>query len=195
MMDGGDTGWRNRIYGPDWRAYRDPEVPEYFNPTTLLLDRNAGGATARKTALIVDGDAYDYAALLRHVCRAAAGLTALGIEPGSRMLMFGTDSLEYVATWLGAIRAGIVPVVISDAYKAPNLLYFIRDTAAKTLHIDAEQLDKLTATAAEDTWALRNGIGRRQAAVAAESGDMRRAPQATLREGVPTATDTRRRVS
>jgi len=183
MMDGGDTGWRNRIYGADWRAYREPEVPEYFNPTALLLDRHIGTATAGKTALIVDSDSYDYATLLRHVCRAAGGLTGLGIEPGSRILMFGTDSVEYVATWFGAIRAGIVPVVISDAYKAANLLYFIRDTAAKTLFIDAEQLDKLAEIADELPWTLKNVIVRGDPARAPESGDRNTLSYAEMVEG------------
>ncbi len=43
------------------------------------------------------------------------------LEVGSRLLLFGTDSVEFIATWLGAVRAGIVPVGVSDSYKAPML--------------------------------------------------------------------------
>jgi acyl-coenzyme A synthetase/AMP-(fatty) acid ligase len=45
-------------------------------------------------------------------------------------------------------RIGAVPAVVSDLYKAPDLLYFIRDTAARLLLIDAEQLPKLAEIAA-----------------------------------------------
>ena len=65
------------------------------------------------------------------------------------MLLFGTDSLDYVAMWLGAVRIGIVPAVVSDLYKARDLLYFLRDTAARLLFIDAEQLGKLIEIAGE----------------------------------------------
>ena len=63
--------------------------------------------------------------------------------PEDRILLFGTDSLDYICLWLGAVRTGAVPAVVSDLYKAPDLLYFLRDTAVRFLFIDAEQLGKL----------------------------------------------------
>jgi benzoate-CoA ligase family protein len=129
----------------DWQNWTDPEIPEIFNPTERLLDKYIGSLTEAKTALIVDDAEYSYGQLLDRTCRAAGALTAIGLEADSRILMFGTDSADYIAIWLGAVRAGIVPAVVSDLYKAENLLYFIRDTAAKALYIDGAQLDKLLA--------------------------------------------------
>ena len=131
------------IYSQDWLNWTDPDVPEMLSPTGLLLDKHAGTPLERKAALVVDDQAFSYADLLSRACQAANGLTGLGLEPESRILMFGTDSIDYIATWLGAVRAGIVPAVVSDLYKGENLLYFIRDTAAKALYIDAAQLPKL----------------------------------------------------
>lgn len=136
---------RARIYSADWRNWADPEVPEIFNPTTPLLDRHAEGKLAAKTALIVDSEEISYADLLVRTCKAANALTGLGIEAENRILLFGTDSADYVAAWLGSVRAGIVPAVVSDLYKAENLLYFINDTAAKALFIDVAQIGKLDA--------------------------------------------------
>src|SRR5262249_61199231 len=68
--------------------------------------------------------------------------------PENRILLFGTDSLDYVTMWLGAVRIGAVPAAVSDLYKAPDLLYFVRDTAARFLFIDAEQTGKLAEVAA-----------------------------------------------
>ena len=144
-----EDGLHGPIYSEGWRNWTDPAVPEMFNPTTLLLDKHIGAPTEAKTALIVDDAEYAYGDLLAHVCRAANGLVRLGLEPENRILLFGTDSVEYVSVWLGAVRAGIVPAVVSDLYKAENLLYFLRDTAAKALFIDAAQLDKLAAVAGE----------------------------------------------
>jgi len=129
----------------DWQNWTDPEIPEMFNPTERLLDRHIGSPTEAKTALMVDDTEYSYGQLLDRTCRAASALTAIGLEADTRILMFGTDSADYIAIWLGAVRAGIVPAVVSDLYKAENLLYFIRDTAAKALYIDGAQIDKLLA--------------------------------------------------
>ena len=139
-----NTDYQDLIYSGEWKAWQDPEPPEYFNPTTYLLDKHLGTPVERKKSLIVDDQAYSYGALLGVVCRAANGFSALGLRTGERVLMFGTNSIEFVAVWLGAIRAGIIPVTVSDLYKAGNLLYFIEDTAAQTLFIDGEQLDKLS---------------------------------------------------
>ncbi len=155
---GGDGGHRDLVYSADWKAWTDPEVPDEFNPTTLLLDKHVGTPTEAKTALAVDESDYSYGALLARVCRAAGGLTSLGLGPDNRILMFGTDSLDYIAVWLGAIRAGVAPAVVSDLYKAENLLYFINDTAARALYIDAAQLEKLEAVADRLPSTLRNVI-------------------------------------
>jgi benzoate-CoA ligase len=143
------TAYDDRIYGPDWRAWVDPEAPDEIAPTALLLDRHLGTPVEHKTALIVDGDAITYGALARLVAAVSAGLIARGVVPEDRILLFGTDSLDYVAMWLGAVRAGAVPAVVSDLYKARELLYFLRDTAARLCFIDAEQLGKLVEIADE----------------------------------------------
>ena len=143
MLERAPTPFDHRIYGAEWRAWNDPEVPEYLTPTTLLLDRHLDTRIAHKPAVIVDGEPVTYAALTQHVAEVAAGLTAIGVTPEDRILMFGTDSLDYICLWLGAVRTGVVPAVVSDLYKAPDLLYFLRDTAVQFLFIDAEQLGKL----------------------------------------------------
>ncbi len=157
------TDHRDLIYCQDWKDWKDPEFPETFNPTTYLLDRHLGTDAADKTALVVDDDEYSYAEFTAEACRAAGGLKALGLHPGDLMLFFGTNSVEYLATWFGALRAGGAPVVVSDLYKAPSLLYFLRDTGAKVLFIDAEQADKLTEITADLPDSLQHIIVRGKA--------------------------------
>ncbi|MDA1325832.1 MAG: benzoate-CoA ligase family protein [Proteobacteria bacterium] len=178
--------YRDLIYSDEWRAWEDPEIPEYFNPTSILLDKHLGTAKASAIALIVDDDRYSYESFLAHVCRAANGLQLLKLGHGSRLLLFGTDSLEFLAIWFGAIRAGIVPVVISDAYKAPNLLYFLRDSSSQTLFIDAEQTEKLAEIVDDIPWTLDHVIVRgADPAAAPESGDRHILTYTELVEGLP----------
>ena len=149
MLERVPTGYDDRIYGPDWRAWVDPEVPDDIAPTELLLDHHLGTPVEHKAAVIVDGEATSYGALAKLVAAVSAGLVAHGVVPEDRILLFGTDSLDYVAMWLGAVRAGAVPAVVSDLYKAHELLYFLGDTAARLCFIDAEQLGKLAEIADE----------------------------------------------
>src|SRR5271168_25034 len=168
MLSRAPTAYDDKIYSADWRAFVDPEMPETIAPTAILLDRHLGTPIEHKAAVIVDGEPVSYGALARYVAEVSAGLCAIGVVPENRILLFGTDSLDYISMWLGAVRIGAVPAVVSDLYKAPELLYFIRDTAARFLFIDAEQLGKLAEIAASLPASLETIIVR---------GDARLAPK------------------
>lgn len=132
----------DRIHGPDWRAWQDPAIPEFLVPSERIVDCNLA-ERADHTAIIADGAKVSYRALHARIQRLAAGLSRAGVRPESRVLFFGTDSLEYVALWLATVQMGAIPAVVSDLYKARDLLYFITDTGCQTLFLDAEQAAKL----------------------------------------------------
>lgn len=142
-IDRAPTPYDDNIYSADWRAWRDPEVPEWINPVDTLIGRHLGTPIEDRPALIADGVPVSYGTLRQLVRRQAGALAAAGLTPEARLLLFGTDSLDYVATWLGAIDLGAVPAVVSDLYKPKDLLYFLTDTAARMLFIDSEQVPKL----------------------------------------------------
>lgn len=149
MIERKPSPYDHLIYGPDWHAYRDPEVPETLFPLAGLIDCHIAAGQGAHTALLTEAGPISYGALSDRVARASAALAAAGACAGERMLLFGTDSLDYVCAWLGAVRMGVVPAVVSDLYKTSDLGYFLDDTAAATLFIDAEQLAKLDARGAD----------------------------------------------
>lgn len=132
---------------PEREHWADKPVPDYLQPTALLLDRHVQSGLGARTALSVDGHRHSYAQLLEIVKDHAGRLTGAGVRRDERIFIFGRDSLEYIAYWLAALRLGAIPVVISDAYRADDLLYFLQDTGARTLVADAEQWAKLQAIA------------------------------------------------
>src|ERR1700720_2046789 len=73
MLERVPTAYNERIYGPEWRAWTDPAVPEELAPTTLLLDRHLGTPIEHKPAVIVDGEATTYGALAKRVAEVSAG--------------------------------------------------------------------------------------------------------------------------
>ena len=143
MLDRPPTAFDKKIYSADWCAWRDPEIPEWIDPIGVLLERHLGTPTQAKRALVADGQSVSYGDLSKLVRQYSAGLASTGLRPEARMLLFGTDSLDYVLIWLAAIRLGAVPVVVSDLYKPRELLYFLADTGVGALFIDSEQVPKL----------------------------------------------------
>lgn len=143
------TPYDDQIYSDDWRFWRDPAVPVWIDPVGWLLDRHRDTPIAAKTAIVCNNEALTYSELSGRVTTYGNALATLGLGPESRLLLFGTDSLDYVTLWLGAIQIGAVPVVISDLYKAKDLAYFLTDTAVPLLFIDVEQIPKLTDIAGE----------------------------------------------
>lgn len=137
------TPYDDRIYSQEWRGWRDPDVPESLDPVGWLLDRHQGTPIAAKMAIICNDEHVTYSELSDRVAKYAGAIARLGFGPEARVLLFGTDSLDYVTFWLGAIRLGAVPIVISDLYKAKDLAYFLADTAVQLLFIDIEQVPKL----------------------------------------------------
>src|SRR5258708_33959746 len=91
MLQRAPTAFDDRIYGPDWRAWVDPEVPDEIAPTALLLDRHLGTPVEHKTALIVDGEAITYGALARLVATGATALVGRGVVPEPRLPLFGPE--------------------------------------------------------------------------------------------------------
>jgi benzoate-CoA ligase len=159
-IDRAPTPYDDNIYSADWRAWRDPEVPEWINPVDTLIGRHLGTPIEDKPALIADGVPVSYGALRQLARRHAGALATAGLTPEARLLLFGTDSLDYIATWLGAIDLGAVPAVVSDLYKPKDLLYFLTDTAARMLFIDSEQLPKLVEIASALPPSLRTVLVR-----------------------------------
>jgi len=160
MLDRVPTPYDDKIYTPDWRAWRDPEIPDWVDPVEALLGRHLGTPAETKLAIVADGEVVTYRELARQIERYAGALAAIGLTPESRMLMFGTDSLDYVATWLGAVRLGAIPVVVSDLYKSKELLYFLTDTGVRVLFIDSEQVPKLLEVAGDLPHSLKTIVVR-----------------------------------
>ena len=187
MLDRAPTSYDDSIYTPDWRAWRDPEIPDWIDPIDALLGRHLGTPAETKPAIVADGEAVTYGELARQIERHSGALAAIGLGPESRLLLFGTDSLDYVATWLGAVRLGAIPVVVSDLYKQKDLLYFLTDTAVSVLFIDSEQVQKLIEVAGDLPHSLKTILVR------GEAGDLaRHCPhqsvttlQAALKAAVP----------
>ncbi|MSO74823.1 MAG: AMP-binding protein [Alphaproteobacteria bacterium] len=74
-----------------------------------------------------------YAAFKRKVDAFAAGLLALGLEPGDRIGIWSPNTAEWAITQFAAAKAGLILVNINPAYRLAELDYALNKVECKAL--------------------------------------------------------------
>jgi 2-aminobenzoate-CoA ligase len=118
---------------PD-RVFTLPELryPVRLNVGEALLDRNADGDGAARTAVVAGTTALTYAELAQRVNRLAHGLCAAGLERGERVLLRLPNVPEFIVAWLACQKAGLVTVGTMPMLRARELAYIAQDAATRT---------------------------------------------------------------
>src|SRR5687767_8462970 len=109
------------------------EIPRDYNAAVDLVERNLGAGRASKIAYIDDAGKYTFAELAERVNRAASALVSLGIQREERIALALVDTIDFPAAFLGAIKAGIVPVALNTLLTTPDYEYMLKDSRAKAL--------------------------------------------------------------
>src|SRR6185369_1274526 len=78
-------------------------------------------------------EGWTYRELDRRSRAAAFRLRALGLDPGDRLLTWAPSSPELPATYIGAMRAGIVLVPLDLRMSAEAIAGIVRSSGAKHL--------------------------------------------------------------
>ena len=115
-------------------------VPREYNAAHDLLERNLGAPQADKLAFIDDEGSITYAELARRVNRFASGLASLGLRAEDRVLLCQHDSIDWPVAFLGAIKAGVVPVCVNTLLRPADYDYMLRDSRARVLFVSAALL-------------------------------------------------------
>ncbi|HEY4440362.1 MAG TPA: AMP-binding protein, partial [Candidatus Elarobacter sp.] len=122
-----------------------------YNCAVDLLDRNLA-ARPQKRAFVDDGGAWTYAELAARVDRAAGALLGLGLEHEHRIVLCLLDTIDFPTAFLGAIKAGIVPIPVNTLFKADDYAYILADSRAKAALVSTELLATFLDAAAKANW-------------------------------------------
>ena len=79
------------------------------------------------------GIEWTWAELARHVDDFAAGLVAIGLQPGDRVAIWSPNNAEWVITQFATAKAGLILVNINPAYRLGELEYALNKVACKAL--------------------------------------------------------------
>ena len=117
----------------------EPEPRGYAGNLGVLFSEHA---TSGRTAIV---DLYNSAESrdltfreLDRLCNAVArGLRNAGLQPGDRIAILSRNRHEFVATLLGALRAGVVPVPINIKLAAETVHYIVQDAGARIIFTEA----------------------------------------------------------
>jgi len=115
--------------------------PKPYNAAVDLIDRNLVAGRADKIAIHDDNGSYTYAEVAERVNRFAGALSALGVCMEQRALLCLHDSIDFPTAFLGAIKAGIVPVAVNTLLTSKDYDYMLRDSRVQVLVVSAAVLE------------------------------------------------------
>ena len=108
---------------------------ESYNAVTWLLDRNVAEGRGGKLAYTDGVSELTYGGLQKATCRAANMLRRLGVRREERVAMIMLDTVDFPVVFLGAIRAGIVPVPLNTLLTTDQYAYVLADCRARVLFV------------------------------------------------------------
>ena len=108
-------------------------VPRDYNAAHDLIERNLQAGRAGKVAFIDDAGRYTFADLAERVDRFGSGLRAMGVGMEDRVLLALTDTIDFPTAFLGAVKAGIVPVAVNTLLTTNDYGHMLADSRARAL--------------------------------------------------------------
>ena len=111
------------------------DIPREYNAAEDLIGRNLAAGRADKTAYIDDAGSYSYGELAERVNRFASALATLGVDMEQRVLLAMLDGIDWPTAFLGAIRAGVVPVAANTLLTTKDYAFMLEDSRARVLFV------------------------------------------------------------
>jgi 4-hydroxybenzoate-CoA ligase len=109
------------------------DASSVVNACADLVDRNVAQGRADKRAFVEASRSLTYGQLQQQTCRFARLMSRLGLRREDRVALAMLDTIEFPIAFLGAIRAGIVPIPLNTLLTVEQYAYMLADSRAKAL--------------------------------------------------------------
>jgi benzoate-CoA ligase len=116
-----------------------------YNAAEDLLSRNLTAGRGEKTAFIDAAGDHTYQSLADRANQFANLLVELGVQAEQRIVLALLDGIDFPICFLGAIKAGVVPVPINTRLTARDYAYILADSRAVGLVISTPLLGEVLA--------------------------------------------------
>src|SRR6267154_2923681 len=119
-----------------------------YNAAADLIERNLAAGRGAKTAFIDECGRYSYGELAERLSRFANLVHRLGIHPEQRILLCLHDTIDFPTAFLGAIKAGAVPVAVNTQLSAAEFAFMVADSRSRAVLVSAPLLPIMEAALA-----------------------------------------------
>ena len=119
--------------------------PAGYNAAVDFVDRNVAEGRGDKIAFLDPSRAVSYRELYDAVVRVGPLLNRLGIERENRVAVVMLDTVDFPTVFWGAIRAGVIPVLLNTRLTVDQYRYLLKDCRAKAVFVSPALLPHIEA--------------------------------------------------
>jgi benzoate-CoA ligase family protein len=117
-------------------------IPRVYNFAADVLERNLKAGRGAKPAFIDPRGAWTYGQLAERIERFGAVLRSLGVRREERIVLALLDTIDWPTAFLGAIKAGVIPIPVNTLMTAEDYRFMLADSRAKALVVSEPLLSK-----------------------------------------------------
>jgi benzoate-CoA ligase len=132
-----------KVAQPNLASGAADAIPRDYNFAADILKRNLDAGRAGKLAYIDQRRGWTYGDLAERVDRFGHVLRLLGIHREERVLLCLLDTIDWPTAFLGAIKAGAVPVPVNTLLTEDDYRFMLDDSRARLLVVSEELYPKL----------------------------------------------------
>jgi benzoate-CoA ligase family protein len=115
-------------------------IPRIYNFAADFLERNLQAGRSNKAAYIDPRGSWTYGQLAERVDRFGGVLRSLGIRREERILIALLDTIDWPTVFLGAIKAGVIPVPVNTLLTEDDYRFILGDSRARLLVVSKSLL-------------------------------------------------------
>jgi benzoate-CoA ligase len=112
-------------------------MPRAYNFAADILARNLRAGRAHKTAYVDPRGSWSFAQLADRAARFGQALRELGIRREERILLCLLDTIDWPTAFLGAIKAGVIPIPVNTLMTEDDYRFMLADSRARALVVSA----------------------------------------------------------
>jgi len=117
-------------------------IPRNYNFAADIIERNLKAGRADKPVYIDPRGSWTYGQLAERVDRFGHVLRSLGVRREERILLALLDTIDWPTAFLGAIKAGVVPIPVNTLMTEDDYRFMLADSRAKVLVVSEALLAK-----------------------------------------------------
>jgi benzoate-CoA ligase len=117
--------------------------PRAYNAAVDLVQRNRVAGRAERIAFIDDDGEYSFGELAERVDRCVNAWRSLGLRMEDRVALLLHDCIDFPTAFLGAIKAGIIPIPCNTLLTAADYEFMFADSRVRAIVVSAPLLPLL----------------------------------------------------